>query len=485
MKDTREVPLCVDLDGTLIRSNLLAETCALLIRHRPLALFWVPFWFFGMWLAGPSRRAEMKRRWSDWTAFLLRPEALPYQMDFLAWLDQQRKLGRPIWLCTGSHRTLAQRVSDHIGLFDGVIATEGKVNLVGLAKAKALIDRFGEKGFDYAGNEAVDLAVWAHARLPVMVNVPPGVARTWTAQGHAVGLSFGGETFSWRSALKAMRPHQWVKNSLVFVPMGLAHRWGNAETLGRSFFAFVVFCLCASAIYLINDLLDLTSDRMHPSKKHRPMASGHLPIAFGAAFSMFLLGSSLVASFFVGGRFFLVILGYVALTSLYSVVLKRLVLVDVVILGLLYTVRLVAGSEATGIALSFWLSLFSLFFFSSLALVKRCAELDHYKKTSTIDESGRGYRIQDLPLLRSLGVACGIGSVLILGLYIETIGRQGLYSHPKAIWGLCVLLMYWIARVWLLTHRGQMAGDPVVFALKDKTSRWVLVFGLLAFWMAL
>ncbi len=453
-------PLCVDLDGCLVRSDLLVESFLLLVGRRILYLLLVPFWL----LSGKARlKAEIARR------AVPDPQTLPYHEPFLHWLRSERDGGRELWLCTASNHRIAEAVANHLGLFTGVIASSDEINRAGRRKAAALVERFGDKGFDYCGNGTVDAAVWSRAHEAIVVNAGKPVVRL--AQSVAtVSRVFDRPTSLLAALFAEMRPHQWAKNLLVLVPMLAAHSAGHGPALLQSLAALVAFSLCASTAYVINDLLDLPSDRQHPTKRRRPLASGRLSpevgVALGAAL---LLGSVLVAAF-LPPAFWGVLASYFGLTLAYSFRLKRIALIDVVTLAGLYSVRILAGSAATGIDLSFWLLMFSVFLFMSLALVKRYAELDASLRDDRNPAAGRGYRVEDLPVLMALGAASGYVCVLVLALYINSAGVVELYSRPGAIWFSCVLLLYWLSRVWLKTHRGEMHEDPVVFALKDKVS---------------
>jgi 4-hydroxybenzoate polyprenyltransferase len=431
-------PLCVDLDGTLILTDVLWESMLLLIKRNPLYILCFPFWI----LKGKAFfKAEVAERVS------LNPAFLPYNQKFLEWLKQEKSAGRTLLLCTGSYQSLADAVAKYLDIFDGVMATDKKVNLAGENKAKALVVRFGEKKFDYCGNEGKDLAVWKVSRHAIIVN--GGTALEESARKVTeVEATFPRITLSSpKPLLKALRLPQWAKNVLIFVPVVTAHHMEDAAALKASLLAFLSFCFCASAVYLLNDMLDIEADRQHP---------------------MALLLPS---------EFLIVLAGYYLLTTAYSFLLKRFPLIDTLCLACLYTIRVVAGSAATGLALSFWLILFSVFFFLSLAMVKRCAELDALQRSKKEQAAGRDYKVEDLLLLKMFGINAGYLSILVLALYINSDAVVALYSHPQIIWFLCLLMLFWISRIWLKTHHGEMHHDPVIFALKDKTS---LVIGLLA-----
>lgn len=457
---TLSVPLCVDLDGTLIHSDLILETFLLLLKRNPLYILLIPFWL----LKGKaSLKAEIAKRVE------LNPVTLPYNTELLCWLQDQRDMGRVLWLCTASNFRLAHQVAEHLAIFQGVLSSTDHTNLSGQAKAKQLVEKFGERGFDYCGNHHVDIAIWRVSRSAVVVN---GSARLTDEVKSLVEI---GEAFpktggSLRPILKALRFHQWVKNVLIFVPLAAAHKLGDMGSLQQSFLAFVAFGLSASSVYLLNDMLDLEVDRQHPRKCKRPLAAGSLSLLTGfALIPVLLLGTVLVAHN-LPKIFWEVLGGYYTLTLAYSFGLKRKVLIDTITLAGLYTARIVAGAVAINVPLSFWLLIFSVFLFFSLALVKRYSELDAMQRQGKLKAAGRGYHIEDLPILHSMGTASGYLCVLILALYINSPIVESLYQRPQIIWFLCVLLLYWISRVWLIAHRGKMHDDPVVFAMKDKVS---------------
>jgi 4-hydroxybenzoate polyprenyltransferase/phosphoserine phosphatase len=459
--------LCVDLDGTLIRSDLLLETFVLLLKRNPLYLLLVPLWL----LRGKSYlKAQIAARVE------LNPAALPYDREFVEWLRAEREAGRSIWLCTASSHRVADSVAKHLDLFDGVLASDEKVNLAGSAKGALLVQKFGARGFDYCGNEYRDLAVWRDARGAIVVSADGRLEKEAAKVTETVRV-FPKRSRTLKAIFRALRPHQWAKNVLVAVPVVAAHRAGNPAELLAAFIGFSAFCLCASSVYLLNDLLDLEADRAHARKSKRPFAAGDLSLLAGLLLAPCLLVGAIGLAALLPPKFWLVLGTYYVLTCAYSFSLKGKVLVDALALAGLYTLRIIGGSAAVAVPLSFWLLLFSVFLFLSLAFVKRFAELDALRRQNRLRAAGRGYHVEDLPLLQSLGTSAGYLSVLVLALYINSPDIQALYHEPKVIWTLCVLMLYWVSRVWMIAQRGQMHDDPVVFALKDKQS---LAIGLLA-----
>lgn len=464
-------PLVVDLDGTLIRTDMLVESASQFLIQHPFQCFKPLLWL----MRGKTvLKTELAQR------VHLDATALPYNTDLLDWLRVEKLSGRRLVLATASHRVLAEQVAQHLSLFDKVLATEGDTNLKSTAKAQALIDRFGEGGFDYVGNDWPDVQVWAKAHTAHVVNAPASLLSRAQVQGN-VGQVFNSSTPSKLAAmLKAMRLHQWMKNLLVFVPLMAAHQYADAQRDVLASMAFVVFSLTASSVYLLNDLVDVQDDRHHARKRNRPFASGALGLIKGWAAWPALLLVAVVLSVLFMPLLFSVSLGvYFVLTVAYSLFLKQLAVVDVLTLAALYTLRIIAGAAAIDVAVSFWLLLFSMFIFLSLALIKRYSELKVARdagKTGAL--RGRGYEPDDLELVSSLGGSSGFIAVLVLALYIQDGQAAHLYATPQLIWLACPVMLFWISRAWLIAHRGRMHDDPIVFALKDKVSWGVGAFML-------
>ena len=469
-------PLVVDLDGTLIKTDLLFETANRFVTHRLLRAPSLIGWLF-------RGRAVMKAELAERAA----PDAatLPYHEPLLAWLHAEKASGRRLVLATASHRTLAEAVAGHLGIFDEVLATEGSVNLKSARKRDLLIARFGEGGYDYVGNDDADLAVWAAARHAHVVGASPALLAKARAQSH-VDRVFGSERMPAAAALfKCMRPHQWVKNLLIVVPLLTAHRYGDAQALSATLWAFIAFGLSASSVYVLNDLVDVGDDRHHASKRKRPFAAGQMSLLAGWVAWPTLLGLSfLLAALTLPPIFSAVLAAYLVITLAYSLRFKQYAVLDVLLLAGLYTIRIVAGAAAIAVPLSFWLLTFSMFIFLSLAFMKRFSELRAARqggKAGTL--RGRGYQHDDLEMVASFGSAAGYMSVLVLALYIQGSDAAQLYQTPRVIWLACPLMLFWISRAWLIAHRGLMHDDPIVFAIKDGVS-WVTGVGLVAIFAA-
>jgi 4-hydroxybenzoate polyprenyltransferase len=458
---SRRLPVCVDLDGTLIHTDLLLESFLLLVKRNPLNLFRVLLWL----LYGKARlKHEIAAR------VQLNAAVLPYNQSLIGWLKAQKEQGAELWLCTASDARLAQAVADHLQLFQGVLASDGQRNISGAHKASALVERFGERAFVYCGNAPVDLSVWRRSAQAVIVSSSQSLKDAASRLTEVV-QTFDSPKLSPKVLAKCLRVHQWAKNALIFVPMLAAHQVSSAEAWLSGLLAFVAFSLCASSVYLLNDMLDLEADRQHHTKCKRPFAAGHVSLLFGIVAAPLLLVLAALACLALPPKFALVLAGYYVLTVAYSFDLKRRLMVDVLTLAGLYTVRIVAGSAALAIPLSFWLLLFAVFLFLSLALVKRYAELDVMRKQGKLKAKGRGYQVEDLALLQSLGASSGYLSVLVLALYLNSPDVARMYRDPRMIWLLVPVLLYWVSRIWMQTHRGHMHDDPLVFALKDRISQ--------------
>jgi 4-hydroxybenzoate polyprenyltransferase/phosphoserine phosphatase len=467
------LPLCVDLDGTLLATDLLWEALFVALKSRPVGLL-------RALVALPRGKAAFKLSLAREVTPDL--EALPLNAALLERLRAERAAGRRLVLATASPRAWAEPLARPLDLFDEVIATDGAINLSGARKAEALVARFGERGFDYAGDARVDLPVWQRAHASWVVGAP--ALATAAASAAPVAATFAGASTGLRAFLRALRPHQWLKNLLLFVPLFTAHALSDVAGLRAALLAFCAFSLGASATYLLNDLLDLGADRRHPRKRLRPLASGALPLAVGASAMPLLLALAFALAQSVNPHLVAALGAYVVVTVGYSLVFKRKPVVDALVLAGLYTLRLVAGGAATGYLPSSWLLAFAMFLFMSLAFAKRYAELLVMLAAERATAAGRGYHVDDLPLVQSLGVSSGYLAVLVLALYFDSPTAHALYQDPHVLWVLCPLLAWWVGRVWLLTHRGEMHDDPVVFALRDRHSYVAALIGVGAILLA-
>ncbi len=474
VQSPNQVPLAVDLDGTLIRTDMMWESLVRLLRANPLAAICS----FFVLLRG---RAAFKQHVA--ARVKVDPATLPYHAELIAWLKVQKASGRKLILATASDIGMAKPVADHVGLFDDVMASDGKINLRNAAKRDALNKRFGERGYDYAGNSNDDLGVWPGAREAVVVNAPESLSRR-AAEVTKVGQTFLNEPSHLKSFARALRPHQWIKNLILFVPVLTAHRLEDKATLFQAGLAFVAFSLAASAVYLLNDLLDLDADRHHATKRNRPFASGDLPLQFGLVGAPALLCAALAISLCLSFKFALVTAIYFTISTSYSWKLKQIALLDVLFLAGLYTLRLVAGHVATGIPWSEWLLTFSMFIFLSLAFMKRFQEIETVREQNGHELKGRGYTAHDRKIVVTLGIISGVAAVIVLGLYVNSDQVVKLYTHPKLLLLACPLLLAWICRVWFLTYRGEMHDDPTAFAFKDWASYLIGALTLAVMWFA-
>ncbi|NRA43865.1 MAG: UbiA family prenyltransferase [Oligoflexales bacterium] len=463
-----KVPLCIDLDGTLVNTDTLWESFLLLCKKNPFSAFLSLFTIF-------KGKQFFKAELAEKVAF--DPANLPYNHRFIEYLKAEKQRGRRLILITGSHQSIAQAVADHLKIFDEVHGSNLHSNLIGVSKEAYLVNLIGEKEFLYAGNSKDDLKVWRSSYGGIAVNTPPRLL-VKAKSACSILHEFSSQANPLLSVFKAMRVYQWVKNILIFLPLLAAHKVDQIDLVIKLGFAFLAFSLCASSVYLLNDLLDLSADRKHPLKRRRPFAAGTLSIKFGVLFSPILLGLGLSIAFNISLSFGLMILGYYGFTCAYSFKLKELLLIDVLVLTILYNWRVLSGALATEISLSPWLLGFVSFLFYSLAFAKRSSELQLMLKHKKKKPGGRSYIIDDLNLINMLGSGSGLLAVLILALYINSSKIQLLYSHPFLLWPVCFAMLYWISRVWLLTGRGKMHQDPIVFALKDPSSYVVGFFTL-------
>jgi 4-hydroxybenzoate polyprenyltransferase/phosphoserine phosphatase len=463
---TSDPPLVVDLDGTLIKTDLLVESFFALLSTEPLRAL-------RTLLSLRHGRAAFKARLAEETAIDF--DKLPLNEAVHARLRDEKSKGRRIYFASASDRRYVEQMSARVGLVDGIFASDRNGNLKGQAKAAALCAAFGEGKFDYIGDSYADLPVWKVARKRTVVNPTRSLLRA-VHQRFPDADALGRGERRIRDYVQLFRVHQWLKNLLILIPPLAAHEF-QPSTLLASLIAFLSFSFAASSAYVLNDLLDVRNDRNHPSKCHRPFASGKIPAWQGILLSPAALVAAMSLALLLPARFMLALAGYYALTLTYSLWIKRKMTIDVVMLACLYGVRLVAGGAATMVPLSPWLQAFAIFLFLSLAIIKRCTELVSHIAQGKGDPKGRGYQLRDLPLLEAMATASGYVAVMIFALYLNSPAVAELYHAPNRLWLICVVLLYWISRVVMLTHRGEMRDDPVVFAATDRVS---LVCGGLA-----
>jgi 4-hydroxybenzoate polyprenyltransferase len=443
----RSIPLVVDLDGTLTPTDTLVESLIQAVKKEPVNLLRIPFWLL-------QGRAAFKRKVAAHAS--VNAAALPLRQPLMDYLLAEKAAGRRIVLATAAHRSIAQGVMNRLPVFDQLLCTDAGQNLKGEAKLQAIREQVASD-FVYAGDSSADLPIWRAAKAAVLVGVSSSVARE-VKQQTPVEREFFNEKPGIKVWAKALRVHQWIKNLLLFVPLLTAFSFAELGNVFECLLAFIAFSTAASATYIVNDLWDLESDRQHPRKRLRPFASASIPIASGLMASGALLVGAFVLAAFLPKAFMLLLALYVVLTTTYSMVLKSYVLIDVLMLSLLYTLRILAGAAAASIAVSSWLLAFSMFVFLSLALVKRCSE-----------------RVADLAVLWPMGVSTTISSLVVFGLFISSEETQARYLSPVLLWLTTLLLSYWLGRLWIKTARGEMHDDPVVYAVVNRGSRITVI----------
>lgn len=472
---TNEIVLVTDLDHTLIKTDMLYEAFLQLIKANPFYLIVIPFWL----LSGKSKLKE-----EIFSRVEIDPAALPYRQSIIEIIKDAKNKGQKIYLATASHQKIADDISNYLDLFDGVFGTHKNLNLKGKNKAEKLINEFGENSFEYIGDNKADLKIWEKSSAAYVVDLGVGLHKKAEKIVKVKQVIKDEKKSFLKLFIKQIRVYQWVKNLLLFIPALGAHQL-DSDIITKIITGFFSFSFIASSVYVTNDLLDLASDRVHPRKKNRPLASGDLSLITGIVSAPLLLFAGFgIGVLFLDISFFITLVIYYVITTLYSFKFKRLVILDILTLASLYTIRIIAGGAAVSVEISPWLLAFSMFFFLSLALVKRYTELLVMKDANKEKASGRGYEVGDSDLVRGFGTASAYISVLVFALYANSEQIMKLYNEPYYFWGIAVLLMYWITRIWFLAHRGKMTDDPIVFTVKDKAS-WLIglfiaVIGVLA-----
>lgn len=468
-------PLCVDLDGTLILTDSLYESLLFLFKKNIFLLFRA---FYILALRGKS---HFKAYVSDHA--VLDPKFLPYNKALIDWLRHEKSTGRPLFLVTAGFEKTAHSIASYLDLFDGVWGSTLELNLKGVNKAQLLQQKFGINQYDYVGDHGADLPVWKNAENSIVVNASAHTLKKVVGIAK-VSKIFPRKPFTLHDFFKVIRVHQYVKNLLIFVPIILAQQFFNTVVVEKTFLGFVSFCFLASSVYVLNDLLDLDSDRQHVNKSRRALASGSLSIPLGLLITVLFFVIAWVFAAQLPLKFCLVLAIYYALSFCYSFYLKSIILVDVCVLAGLYTIRILAGMILLPVASSGWIVEFSVFIFLSLAFVKRYAELKCKKDQGELKATGRGYHVEHINLILVFGIASGYISALIMALYLNSPQALVYYTRPEFLWIICPLLVYWISRIWLFASEGKMHDDPIIFALKDGASYiiacLIILSGLLA-----
>ena len=469
----KKKPLVIDLDGTLIKTDMLYETFISALKNNFIILFFVPYWLF-------RGKAYLKQQLACRSSIDV--EVLPYELNFLTWIKGQKKLGRYLVLCTASDQKIAEKIADFLGCFDRVVGSSNGQNIRADVKAQKIIEILDTDNFDYAGNSIDDLKVWKRSRSAILVNPSKSVEKV-AKRNFEVTKEFQSEKQTIKSISAMLRWHQWVKNILIFTPIFAAGQV-TISNISIAFLGLIAFSLCASAVYILNDLIDLESDRHHKDKCNRPFASGKLSILTGFIAAPLLLFLSGCLAINVGISFSFTLLFYFLFTTLYSLIFKSIVLLDCFSLAFLYTLRIFAGAVACEIPLTFWFLAFSVFIFLSLAFLKRHAELLDAEKSNIDTIKGRGYLRSDLMIVQQIGIISGFIGVLILCLYINSDSVKEVYSSPNALWASVPILLFWVCWVWVASHRGKMHHDPIVFAVKDRVSCFLGLIFISSFFCA-
>ncbi len=462
----RPVLVC-DLDGTLVKTDTLIETFILLMKSNPFWLFMLPFWLL-------HGKTVLKLEIANRTE--LDASSLPYNTEIIQFLKEKKEEGHTIVLATAANIKIAKAVASHLRIFDEVIGSGKTNNLKGKSKADILVEAYGEKGFDYIGDAKPDLKIWEYANSALVVNASSSFKRE-IEKRCPILYEFNYSQNKPVHWFKQLRIYQWVKNALLFLPLLLAHRWAEIDLWQLAILGFIAFSLTASSVYLLNDLLDLRSDRLHKTKRNRPFAAGAINPLYGIILFPIFVVAGLGIAVTLSWKFLLVLLGYYMLTTAYSFILKKQYLIDIVVLAALYTIRLLAGAVVTEVPVSPWLASFSMFIFISLAAVKRYVEL--LEAEDGVKIKGRGYKKEDLALMAPFGLSCGMIAVFVFAFYTLSTDITKLYNTPFLVLMICPLLIYWLARIWFLAGRGEMHDDPIVFAIKDRVSWGIMLISIL------
>ncbi len=462
---TNKPKICVDLDGTLIKTDMLFETALLFLKENVLNIFLMLTWLL-------KSKATLKNNLSQ--RVNLNASLLPYNQELLQYLNKNKNQYDLI-LATATNGIIAKNVANHVGIFSDVVASDAKTNLKGKNKLEVLDQRYGKGKYIYCGDSSADLPIFSSSMSFVLVN-PSRSTKAKAMKLKNAALVIENKKSFFKSILKQIRVYQWIKNILLFLPPLLAHVT-DIDIYQQAILAFISFSFTASSIYILNDLLDLESDRAHKRKRFRPIAAGNVSIPMAAlTFLILIVSSGFISIEFLPVEYSLVLLLYFISNLLYSFKLKQIYLIDIVILASLYTLRIYAGSLAVTVPASKWLLAFSMFMFLSLAFLKRYTELLDLKTHKKEKAKGRGYSVDDISLVQSFGTGAGLLSILVYTLYIESNSITLLYKRPEFLYLIAPLLLIWVGRLWFKANRGDMHDDPIVFTAKDKIS--YIIIGL-------
>lgn len=467
-----DIPLYVDLDGTLIKTDLMFESLLLLLKKNIFYALVLPFWL----IKGKTHLKLQLAKRID-----LPVSNLPLNTEFYSYLRGQKEAGREIILISGSSQRAVTAISEHIKLFDASYGSDEDTNLKAKKKLQKIRELSGERGFAYAGNSLDDIIIWQAASQSIIVNCYADISQSIDSSQK---LRFDQPSSLTIKLLQAIRPHHWLKNILVFVPLVLSHQILNIELLSLAAVTFISFSLCASSVYVLNDLIDLNNDRCHWRKRNRPFASGDLPLIIGFIIGpLFFLTGAIIALFLPLG-FQLIFLLYWFVNLLYSFYLKRLFIVDIFILSFLYNLRIIAGAESISIETTNWLLGFSFALFLGLAIVKRVAELHNAITRRKIGIEGRAYKQRHLKLLSSIGIFFSAIAVSIFAFYISAPETTELYDAPLILWAILPLLTYLLYRIWYNALNQKMNEDPIIFAATDLIGQLIVIICGVFIWLA-
>lgn len=466
--------LYVDLDGTLTRSDVSYESLLQLLKRNLFYLALIPFWL-------SKGLAYLKAQIAQRVDIPIR--LLPLNPEFWQYLQEQKAAGRRLVLISASNQRFVTEVGNYLQLFDATLGSDEELNLKAGNKLLRIRELEPGKPFAYAGNSSADLPVWTEAAEAILVNCTPELGQR--LPGRTRVLYFDAPARTARSLWLAMRPHQWLKNGLLFLPLLLAHQLNELPALLLAVVAFFSFSFCASSVYLLNDLVDLYNDRQHSSKCQRPFASGRLSLSAGIVAGPLLLLIAFALAALLPASFAGILLLYWLITTAYSLALKKLFLLDVAVLAILYTLRIYAGAAALGLIASFWLVSFSLCLFFGLAIVKRITELTKRETDGNLKLNGRAYHSGNLHLLTTLGSVANALAVIVFMLYTIDSETLELYRSPQLLWLICPLLIALLWRIWRFALSGNLNDDPLIFAISDHLSQALVVLCGLVIWLAI